>query len=94
MKGLIVVALLLSACGQDGTETTARPALLQPQALPADVVIAPIHASPEQGAGVITFGIAFDPDTRTIPEPLTRFKRTTRRSPGAPTSRGALLRPS
>ena len=76
MKGLIVLALVVSACGQGGAETTARPALVQPQAVPADVVIAPIDAPPEQGVGVITFGVAYDPETLSIPEPLTRFKRT------------------
>ena len=37
------------------------------------VVIAP---APAPVTGVITFGIAYDPDTLDIPKPLTRFKRT------------------
>lgn len=76
MKALIVISLLLCACGGGGTETTARPALVQPQAVPADDVIAPIIVAPEPGSGVITFGVRFDPATLTIPTPLTRFKRT------------------
>jgi hypothetical protein len=76
MKALIALALLLSACGGGGTETTARPAIVQPEALPVDEVIAPLIVEPEPGAGVITFGVGFDPTTLAIPKPLTRFKRT------------------
>lgn len=76
MKRLLAVALLLAACGGGGTEATARPAIVQPRVLPADAVIAPILAAPAHETGVITFGVAFDPDTLAIPKPVTRFKRT------------------
>jgi len=76
MKRLLVLAVLLSACAGGGTETTARPAIVLPRVLPVDVAIAPILAAPARDAGVITFGVAYDPDTLGIPKPLTRFKRT------------------
>ena len=76
MKRLLVLVLLLSACGGGGTEATARPAIVQPRILPVDAAIAPILAAPAQDAGVITFGVAYDADTLAIPKPLTRFKRT------------------
>jgi hypothetical protein len=76
MTALIAIALVLSACGGVGTEATARPALVQPQALPAEEAIAPIVVAPESGLAVITFGVRYDPATLEIPTPLTRFKRT------------------
>lgn len=76
LKALFALVLVLSACGGGGTEATARPALVQPEALPADVAIAPIEVVPEPETGVITFGTAYDPSTLAIPTPLTRFKRT------------------
>jgi hypothetical protein len=75
MKALIL-ALVLSACGGGGMEATARPALVQPHAVPADVVIAPIEVSPDPAAGLITFGVGYDAESLAIPAPLTRFKRT------------------
>jgi hypothetical protein len=76
MKRLLVLVLLLSACGGGGTEATARPAIVQPRVLPVDAAIAPILAAPARETGVITFGVAYDPDTLGIAKPLTRFKRT------------------
>ncbi len=45
------------------------------QALPHEVAIAAFAPDPVGGTGVITFGVAFDPDTLVIPRALTRFKR-------------------
>lgn len=76
MKALIVLTLVLSGCGAGVAGTTARPAIVQPEALPADEVIAPLVVEPDPGSGFIAFGVAFDPETMAIPKPLTRFKRT------------------
>jgi len=46
------------------------------QTPPDEVAIAAFAPDPVGGTGVITFGVAFDPDTLGIPKALTRFKRT------------------
>jgi hypothetical protein len=74
VKRLIAIAMLLSACGGGGAYATAAPALVR--TAPGVDAIAQFAALPETVTGVITFGIAYDPDTLGIPRPLTRFKRT------------------
>jgi hypothetical protein len=70
----VAIALFLSACTDASAYPTAAPALVR--AVPVEdaiVLMAPIR---EPVIGVITFGIAYDPETLAIPKPLTRFKRT------------------
>ena len=74
MRRLIAIALLLSGCGDVGAYATAAPALVR--AAPGLDAVAQVAPAQEIVTGVITFGIAYDPETLAIPKPLTRFKRT------------------
>lgn len=67
-------ALVLAGCGGGTTIIYVTP---PPTEAPA-VVAQPPDPEPSfgLGSGVISFGTSYDPDTLTIPKPLTRFKRT------------------
>lgn len=75
MKRLILAALFLSACGSGGTNVTAAPAL---EEAPQDVDIAAFAPAAIVGTGVITFGVALDPETSKVTNALARFKSTYR----------------
>jgi hypothetical protein len=71
---LIVIILLVSACGGGSAYATAAPALIQAvEGVNAIAAMAPARTTV---SGVITFGTAYDPKTLQIARPLTRFKRT------------------
>jgi hypothetical protein len=69
---LLFLALDLIACG-GGTSTTS------PATEPPAVESVEPTEVPVDGSGVITFGLAYDPDTLEIPKPIARFKRNLKR---------------
>lgn len=74
MKRLMAITLLLSGCADANAYPSAAPALMRP----VSVEQAMVSMTPDQkiAVGVITFGTSLDPETRDIPKPLTRFRRT------------------
>jgi hypothetical protein len=77
---LIAIALFLSACAGGSLAGAATPVparIAAAEVVVADeVVMAELVPVPENRTGLISFGVAYDPETLEIPKPLTRFKRT------------------